>query len=69
MQSLQHNASGIEGHALGLKRRETLGDDVCIYELVNGQSADQDVGGRRGFSRAVGAGDDYKIGTWRGHKA
>jgi len=59
MQTLQHDSAGVEGDAFGLKRRETLGDNVGIYEFLHGQGADKDVGGSRGFARAVGAGDDY----------
>jgi hypothetical protein len=62
MQALQHDSPGIEGDAFRLKRREALGDDVGIDELLYGQRADQDVGSRGGFACAVGAGDDYKVG-------
>src|ERR1017187_6643900 len=60
------DSAGIEGDALGPKRGETLGDDVGIYELLHGQGAGEDVRSGRGFASAVGAGDDYEVGTWGG---
>src|ERR1035441_7626988 len=61
------DSAGIEGDAIGPKRGETLGDDVGIYELLHGQGAGEDVRSGRGFASAVGAGDDYEVGTWGGH--
>jgi hypothetical protein len=57
------SARCIEGDAFGLKGRETLGDDVGIYEFLHRKGAHEDVGGCRGFARAVGASDDYEVGT------
>ncbi len=63
VQALEHDAAGIEGHGFGLERRQPFGDDVGVDELVDGQGADQDVGGRRGLTGAVGTGDDDDVGA------
>jgi len=50
---LQHDPAGIEGHALGPKIGETLGDDIGVYELPHRQCADEDAGGGCGFASAT----------------